>query len=189
MKERKYKEDYGFATTIDHRGREKREAVYQGDWYKYEKDASPSGRMIALMGGMLCLCICFFLIYMSLNSPSSRCIYVMPVTACALVPMVYWAMGLFVMWRAPEKMTRLQKENGAGRVLRSSVGCMVLLSMACIGDLVFMAFTLRERYLEEVLPFAFLLCSAACAMGSFLRIRDIYTHMAVMVSAKEGEEK
>lgn len=187
MKERKYKEDYGFSTTMDHRGREKREAVYRGDWYSYQGGGQTGSRTRIVSLILLAFCVAFFLIYMKLNSPSSRCMYVMPLAACALAPLAYWGMGVFAMWRAPERMTRLQKENGAGRVLRSSVGCAVLLGMACVGDLLFMLFSLKARFSEELLAFAMLLCAAMCAMGCFLRIREVYNQMVVVASEGTNE--
>lgn len=184
MKERKYKEDYGFSTTMDQRGREKRVAVYRGDWYSYQ-DGGKAGWIASLI--LMASCAAFFLIYMKLNSPSSRCMYVMPIAACALAPLAYWGMGVFAMWRAPEKMTRLQKENGAGRVLRSSVGCAVLLGTACVGDVFLMMFSLKARFSEELLAFAMLLCAAMCAMGCFLRIREVYNKMVVVASEGTNE--
>ena len=114
--------------------------------------------------------------------------YVLPISACALIVLVYWAMGLFAMWRAPEKMTRLQKENGMGRVLRSSVGCGVLLAMACVGDILFMLLTLKERFTEEILGFALLCCAAMAALGCFLRIREPYNKLR-SIAAKGGTDE
>lgn len=187
MKERKYKEDYGFSTTIDHRGREQRQAVYQGDWYCYQEGSNARDGALIMSLSLLLVCTVFFFLYMKLNSPSSRCMYVMPIAACALVTLAYWGMGVFSVWRAPEKMTRLQKENGLGRVLRSSVGCAVLLGMACVGDLFFMLLSLKTAFHEELFAFAMLLCAAMCAMGCFLRTRAVYGKM--MVVETEGASK
>jgi hypothetical protein len=47
-------------------------------------------------------------------------------------------------------MTRLQRENGVGRVLRSSVGCAVLTAMACAGDLIYVISAFRSRITAEL---------------------------------------
>ena len=39
-------------------------------------------------------------------------------------------MGLWTLFRAPRRMTRVQKETGVGRVLRSAAGCAVLILAA-----------------------------------------------------------
>ncbi len=187
MKERKYKEDYGFATTMDHRGKEKREAVYRGNWYSYRGEEAAGRKAFTSSLVHLLVCIGFYLLYMHLNTPSSRCMYVMPVAACALAPLAYWCMGLFSMRRNLKKMTRLEKENGVGRVLRSCVGCGVLVGLASIGDLLFVLFSLKGRWQEEIFGFAALLCFAMCAMGSFLRIRDTYHQMDEV--AKGGDSQ
>ena len=47
-----------------------------------------------------------------------------------------------------------------------------------------MILTLKARFQEELLAFAMLLCTAMCAMGCFLRMREVYSKMAV--EATEG---
>lgn len=174
MKERKYKEDYGFETYFDDKGREKRRTVYKGEWFR--TDAQDKNLKIRALIPFA-LCAASYLIYMKLNSPSGRCMYVLPLAACALIPLVYWAMGLFTLWRIPEKMTRLQKETAPGRVLRSSVGCGVLLSIACVGDIIFMLTSPAARQSGEITGFIFLAVSAASAMGGFIRARESYNRI------------
>lgn len=179
MKERKYKEDYGFRTFFTDKGREKREAVYQGDYFRFSGGPAECKTARAWALGTACLFLLFYLIYMRLNTPSGRCMYVMPVSACALLPFVYWCMGLFTLYRAPEKMTRLQKENGIGRVLRSSIGCTVLLFIACIGDVLYILIALKDRAGAELPGFALLCCAAVVALGCFLKARECYNRIIV----------
>ena len=177
MKERKYKEDYGFRTYIDKKGREKREAVYKGDYFRYRGGQEEKNKALVFAAVCTGLFLIFYIIYMKLSTPSAYCMYVLPLAACALIVLVYWIMGLFSMWRAPERMTRLQKENGIGRVLRSSVGCGVILLMASIGDIIYMLVSLKGSFAKEIPGFALLCCAAMAAMGCFLRIRDSYNHI------------
>lgn len=177
MKERKYKEDYGFRSYVDEKGREKREAVYKGDYFRYEGGQEEKKKCLVFAAVCTGLFLIFYLIYMKLSTPSAYCMYVLPLAACALIVLVYWCMGLFSMWRAPEKMTRLQKENGIGRALRSSVGCGILMLMACIGDIVYMLASLKGNFTKEIPGFALLCCAAMAAMGCFLRVRDSYNRI------------
>ena len=171
VKERKYKEDYGFETYFDDKGREKRRAVYRGEWHSLGK-GNENFRIRALIPFLLCAAS--YLIYMKLNTPGGRCMYVLLPAACGLIPLVYWAMGLFTLWRCPEKMTRLQCESGPGRVLRSAVGAGILLGAACIGDIIFMLASPAARESGELAGFAALAISAACALGGFIRAREVY---------------
>ena len=171
MKERRYKEDYGFETYFDDKGREKRRAVYKGEWFSM--DASDEKmKLSALL--RFALCAAAYLVYMKLNTPGGRCMYVLPLAACALIPLVYWAMGIFALWRNPAKMTRLQKESGPGRVLRSAIGVGVLLAMAVIGDIIFMLTSPSARENGELTGFVFLAIAAACAFGGFIRARAAF---------------
>lgn len=189
MKERKYKDDYGFHSYVDKRGRDRRDAVYQGDYFILEGGAAARKKMTAESLFFLLIFAVLYLVYMKLNTPSASCMYVLPITACALIVLVYWGMGVFAMWRAPEKMTRLQKENGVGRVLRSSVGCGILLAMACVGDLLLILTTLKERYADELPGFALLACAAMAALGCFLRVREAYRKIRTVPSSKGEKEQ
>jgi len=174
LKERKYKEDYGFETYFDDKGREKRRAVYKGDYF-----ALDAGDRKAKAAPFIpfALCAAFYLIYMKLNTHSGRCMYVLPLAACALIPLVYWAMGLVSSLRAPEKMTRLQMETGPGRILRSSVGAGVFLAMAAVGDVIFVLTSPTARQNGEIIGLCLLAAAAASALGGFTRARSAYNRI------------
>lgn len=186
MKERKYKEDYAVHTTFSDKGHEQQKVVYQGEYFRFRGGAQEKQRTLRWSLGCAGLFFLTYLIYMKLNTPSSRCMYVMPVAAVALIAFVYWCMGLFTLWRCPDRMTRLQKETGIGRVLRSCIGCAVLLAMACVGDIVYMLVSLKEQVPAEIPGFALLCCAAIAALSSFLRARDVYGRIAAC--AEKGEE-
>ena len=174
MKERRYKEDYGLETYFDDKGREKRRPVYRGKWYRLD-DNDADYRKKALLPFILCAAA--YLIYMKMNTPSGRCMYVLPLAACALIPLVYWAMGIVTLWRNPPAMTRLQKETGPGRVLRSAAGCGILLAMACVGDLIFALTSPFARESGELKGLVTLAASAACALGGFVRAKEVFNRI------------
>lgn len=179
MKERKYKEEYRIEVTMDQRGRDRRKAVYQGDDFYLPERAGKKW----VYAGMLTAYAFLYLFYMMLNSPGSHCIYVLPIAACAVIPSAYWAMGLFSMMRAPEKMTSTQKEKGIGRVMRSAMGCMILLLTACVGDVVFM---IRSgKWTAELPAFSLLACAGITALGAFRHVKGIYDAIRVVKHAKE----
>lgn len=179
MKERKYKEDYRIEVTMDERGRDRRRAVYQGDDFYLPENA---GRLWT-HAGMFAVYTALYLTYLLLNSPGSHCIYVLPIAACAVIPTAYWAMGLFAMLRAPKKMTSTQKEKGIGRVMRSAMGCMVLLLTACVGDVIFM---IRSGNMALEIPaFVLILCAGITALGAFRHVKGVYNAIRTVKHAKE----
>lgn len=186
MKERKYKDDYAIHTTFSDKGREQQNVVYQGEYFRFEGGTQEKYRSLRWSLGCAGIFFLSYLIYMKLNTPSSRCIYVMPIAAVALIVFIYWLMGLAALFRCPDQMTRLQKENSMGRILRSSIGCALLLGMACVGDIIYMLVSLKEQVSAEFPGFALLCCAAIAALSSFLRIREVYGKISVC--SKKGEE-
>lgn len=180
MKERKYKEDYSLRSFINEKGKEKREAVYQGDYFRFENGEKERKKLLIWAAGSALIFFLLYFAYMKMNTPGGRCMYVMPIAACALIPFVYWCRGLYALLRAPERMIRLQKENSTGRILRSCIGCALLLFMACLGDILFMIISLKNRAGEEVPGFALLCCAAVIALGTFLRIRESERRLQVI---------
>ncbi|MEE1199810.1 MAG: hypothetical protein U0L09_04085 [Christensenellales bacterium] len=184
MKERKYKEDYSFETYMDEKGREKRKVVYRGDWFRLDADVRK--RALVQSSATFLLFAAVYLFYLKLNTPGARCMYVLPIAACAVVPAVYWAMGLLSLTRLQDQITRLQKENGIGRVLRSSLGCGILMAVACLGDIVLLLSSTQELRGAEFPGFLLLCLGAASALGCFLRIRDVYNGIRKTLPASSG---
>lgn len=138
MKERKYKEDWYNETRFDEKtGKEKRVPVYRGDWYHL----SPEQTKRRLLAESLLPWIGFtvlVLLYLKLNFPGATTLYVFLPAGLSLFPALYWLLGIVVLFRTEEKMTRLQKENGIGRVLRSAAGCSICSFAALLGNIIFL---------------------------------------------------
>jgi len=175
VKERRYKEDYRLEEYIDERGREKRRAVYRGPYFAMDAEKRSAFLKAALPCAALFAAL--YLLYMKLSTPSAYCMYVLPVAACAVIPYLYWVMGLYTLIRAPLRMTRLQKETGAGRVLRSASACMFFIGAACAGDLIYMAVSLGSGFARELPGFALLLGAALCAAFCFGRAKAFFTQI------------
>ena len=76
--------------------------------------------------------------YYKLNFPGATILYVFLPAGFSLFPALYWALGIAGLFRTDEKMTRLRKENGVGRILRSAAGCAVCAFAALLGDIVYL---------------------------------------------------
>lgn len=185
MKERKYKGQYKLHTEMDEKGREKRVAVYQGDYYALDLTVEAKRAFFKRSLIVLAVFAVLYMAYLCLASPSSYCIYVLPFASAAMAPLVYCIMGMVSMLRAPQKMTSVQKEKGIGRVMRSFLGCMVLLFLASLGDLILMIRSQNAN--EEMIGFALLVCAAVTAVAGFRQTKEVYNHIRV-ISGGEGKK-
>ncbi len=176
MKERKYKTDWINEIRTDEKtGKEKTVPVYRGSWF--EVGSGQGKRTLVLCAllpwiGFLALVLVFF----RLDFPGSRALYVFLPAALSLFPCLYWAMGVWGLFRAPRKMTRVQKETGIGRVLRSAAACLILSCAALLGEIVFL-FAGGEAAREW--PGALMLLAAAVlAYGTVSQFRTINRHLS-----------
>lgn len=180
MKERKYKEDWANETRFDARGKEKRVPVYRGPLFSL-----PSGqdKRKLLLSALLpwALYLILILLYFRLDFPGARVLYVFLPAALGLFPCVYWAMGIWGVYRAPDRMTRLQKENGIGRVLRSAAGCTVCSAAALVGEAVFLISSGDAS--REWPGLLMLAASAALAFTAASRYRALHHHLSEERSA------
>lgn len=170
MKERKYKEDWINETRFDERGKETRVPVYRGSLFSLPPDQNRRKLLLyALLPwvGYVTLVILYF----RLDFPAARVMYVFLPAALGLFPCLYWALGVWALLRAPEKMTRLQKENGVGRVLRSAAGCLICSAATLIGETVFL---LSGGSASREWPGIIMLLSAAVlALGTVRAFRSM----------------
>ena len=185
MKERKYKEEYKLETQLDVKtGKPRQIPVYMGDYYHLEAGK----RAIAIACWLpLAAYLVLYAVYMLLDSPSARCIYVMPIAACATIPTLYAVLGALSALRAPQKMTRVERETGVGRVMRSMIGCGTVTALSCVGDAVFM---LRNGFAGEMHAFLMMLGACAAAWWGYARSRALYHSVTVIpgLAAKEAEK-
>lgn len=163
MKERKYKDDWYNEVSLDDRGREKRTPVYRGSWFRLPAAYPKKALLLRAALPWLCFAVLLFL-YFRLDFPGTRVLYVFLPAALALFPGLYWFLGIVSFLRAPEKMTRLQKETGIGRVLRSAVGCAVFCCAALVGDLVLLCTGAAGEWPGTLLILAAALTALAAAL-------------------------
>ena len=124
-------------TRFDEQGNEKRVPVYRGSLFSLPAGQEKKKLLLSALlpwAGFLAL----LLLYFRLDFPGARILYVFLPAGLSLFPCLYWAMGVWGLYRAPQEMTRLQKETGIGRVLRSAAACAILSCAALVGELVFL---------------------------------------------------
>lgn len=183
MKERKYKEEYKLVTRLDEKtGKPKQIPVYIGDYYETAADRRTMALdcLPWLAGFIAC-----YGVYMALSSPSSYCIYVLPFACCAIIPLLYACIGAMNALRLKGKMTRVQKETGIARLMRSFIGCSVFTALAVLGDVIFM---FRNGFAGEWLAALLLAAASVSAWSGFARMRRIYNAMTV-IPGRAAQEK
>lgn len=175
MKERKYKGDWVNETRTDtETGREKTVPVYRGSWFTVQSGQSRQQLILRAFLPWACF-VALVLLYFRLDFPGARVLYVFLPAALSLFPCLYWAMGIWGLFRAPDRMTRVQKETGIGRVLRSAAACVILSFAALIGELVFLiAGADAAREWPGVLM---LLCAGVTAFGTAAFFRAVERHL------------
>lgn len=184
MKERKYKEEYKLITQLDKKGNPCQIPVYMGDYYAYAQKTTRKERARIVLPWYAGFTACYF-VYMMLGSPSSYCIYVLPFACCAIVPLLYASLGTANTLRFTGKMTRVQKETGIARLMRSFIGCGVFTALAVLGDVIFM---FRNGFAGEWLAALLLAAASVSAWSGFAKVRRIYNAMTV-IPGRAAQEK
>ena len=170
MKERKYKDRYQIVTTVDPRtGRERREARYNGEYYRFPPGTPAARRRAALPGAALALYWVLALAYLRLGNATTRCLYALPPFLIGLLPGFYALMGLWAMLKAPERMTIVQRENGPGRLTRAALGCGVFTALGAAGGIVFLS--LSGQWAASWIDAPLAVAAAAAAWLAFAAAR------------------
>lgn len=185
MKERKYKEEYKLVTQLDEKtGKPRQVPVYMGDTYAHAEGVTRGKLAAAALPWLAGFALCYGA-YMMLGSPSSYCIYVLPLACCAILPLLYACLGAANMLRFTGRMTRVQKETGVARLMRSFIGCGAFTALAVLGDMVFM---LRSGFAGEWPAALLLALSSMCAWCGFAKARRIHNAMTV-IPGRAAQEK
>ncbi|MBR6706869.1 MAG: hypothetical protein IKI84_09345 [Clostridia bacterium] len=185
MKERKYINDWVNEVRLDEKtGRDRRVPVYTGIWYKTD---AKSGSLAVSRGTCLIpFAVCFVLtiLFFIADDAATRSLPVFLPAAAALFPMFYWALGVWSLLRLKERFTRVQREKSYGRIMHSSMGCMICLGIAFVGNI--------SRILAngpvpgDITGSAALLCAAAAAFLAFRHQRIMEGHIKEYKETGDG---
>ena len=165
VKEKRYRDDWAAEVSLDERsGKDRLTPIYRGTWYFLPV----ASRKSALRQTGLCFLafLAGWVLFLLLDFPGTRVLYVFLPLALAVFPLVYWGMGLYTLARLPGKMTRLQKEKSLGRILHSSAGAGILAGTSFLGEMIFHLETQTPR---SGFPgsFLLLLCVFAASLSAY----------------------
>ncbi len=174
MKERRYMDDWVNEVRLDEKtGRDRRVPVYTGVWYTL--DAAPGMSAALAVWAPFLVCAGLLALFFLLDDAGTRSLPVFLPAAFALFPLMYWGLGVWTVSRIRGRFTRLQREKGYGRMLRSSLGCVIFLGVAALADLVRMV---TAGGPEQDLPgWLALLGAFLAALLAFSRQRRLERHI------------
>lgn len=155
-------------------GKEKRVPVYQGSWFRVGSGQSRQELILRSLLPWICY-LALVLLFFRLDFPGARILYVFLPAALSLFPCLYWAMGVWGLLRAPDKMTRVQKETGIGRVLRSAAACAILSCAALAGEIIFLLSGADS--VRGASGLLMLLAAAVISFGTSAFFRTVYRQL------------
>ncbi len=128
--------EYENTPAINKKGKITTEVVYKGDYYCNDNiNKKQQLRYYILLFSVMILA---FLMNGILESESSKIIYIALPYMCCFLPFAYIIMGIYRLWKNPDKMEKIQKERSYDRLLRSSVGILVLSILSIIGSVIYL---------------------------------------------------
>ena len=176
MKERRYKKEYRIVTDVDPRtGKARETAVYAGEYFRFPQGSpAPRARALRLLP-WVAACWLLMLAHLRLGRVTSHCIYALVPFMAGVLPGAYALMGLWALYRCPERMTVIQRENGPGRLTRSALGCGTFCAAGAVGCAVYLSVSGQwpAGWSEPLLA----ACAAAAAFMAFARARRDYRQL------------
>ncbi len=165
MKQKRYADDYETVVTTDEKGRERRTAVYRGDYYAFALDDASvrNFRLNSLLLAAIAVALhtaggCVG------NAGMYRFFVALPYVG-AFFPLVYLVSGALRLPKTAERMTRDVLGHSYGRAKTASCSALVLAGMTVLGELACLLFFLEEGALLR--ECVFLLCEALTAAACY----------------------
>ncbi len=143
MSMRKYTNDYEIVSTMDDKGREKRKAVYRGDYFEIEQDEE---RLLNFRRSSFFLVglILFFQISMGfINNQGMNQIYVAFPYVFTFFPLMYLVAGIISLPKEKRNYRRDEVGLSFDRLKSSSKALLFLLGVGIIGEIIFLLFGLK----------------------------------------------
>ena len=164
MKARRYKKSWDIVPGLDEvTGKDRLDVRYSGDWFLCDR---PPKEWALKAAAPVAVHAAATLAYLIAARATDRCMYALMPVLLGLFPGLYALMGLYGLYRCPRRMTIVQRENGPGRLVRSSLGCTVLSAAATAGCAVCLTVNGRwtDGWYEPLL-------TAVAALGALTALR------------------
>lgn len=149
MSMRKYVDDYEIVLEEDEKGRERKKAVYRGNYYEVEIDK------ISLKKFKWYNIILFFLILVLhisagfINNQGMYRFFIALPYVAAFLPFYFMATGIFRLPTDKRKFRRDEVDLSFIRVKKASTYLLILFGMSILGEIIFLIFFANNDYQLE----------------------------------------
>ncbi len=116
----------------------RREYRYVGDWYSLKSEAIRLARLKVYMTILFVVFAVLFFVGAFLNTGASHGIYTGPTSLLMLVPLIYWADGIWNLLTAQEKMPKRKFIYGYRRMDHSMRGMRIMAFLQGIGEVLYL---------------------------------------------------
>ena len=148
---RKYVDDYEIVVEEDEKGREKKKAVYRGNYYevKIEKISLTRFKWYNIILFVIILAVQIAGGFIN-NQGMYRFYITLPYVA-AFLPLYFIAMGVFRLPKEKRKFRRDEVDLSFKRIKKASTFLLILFGMGILGEVIFLIFFTNNGYQLEFL--------------------------------------
>jgi hypothetical protein len=165
---RRYADDYEIGYEIDQKGREKKVAVYRGQYFEVNIEEAQLVRFKRICLVLVLLIIAFQIGSGFVANRGMYKFYVAMPYVFAFLPLYYLAAGAS---RLPSQKRKLRRDEvglSFDRMKKASVSLLILMVAGVIGEVIFLLWFAEPGWVQE---YIFLTLQVLSALGSFLIIR------------------
>jgi len=128
----------GVAVDRKHGGRQRRELVYVGDYYRFELSSRQRKRLLWCCALSCAVAAAAYLALNFFPFTATALAYVGVPLLLALLPLIYLLIGVVCLCTTPEKMTVRNLYSSVRRMKRSVSVMLAFVSLTLMGDIVFL---------------------------------------------------
>lgn len=165
MKRKLYRALYETKTVIDSdTGKDRKQARYIGPYFLMEQGLPVRRKAVCFLALAALVYIAAFLACGFLNTPGSRCFYVLPFWLFMPFPWFYWVLAIHRLYKLSDRITAIDKDESLDSIPRCAYALVILGILYALGDLLFMALGgAGDRLWTEVAGLAMILLGSLAA--------------------------
>jgi len=148
---KKYVDDYEIVTEEDEKGREKRRAVYRGNYYEVEIAKISWSKFKWFNIILLVMILSFHIAGGFINNQGMYQFFIALPYVAAFLPLYFIATGILRIPTKKKQLRRDQVELSFERVKKASTYLLLLFGMSILGEVIFLIFFENKGYQMESL--------------------------------------
>ena len=168
---KRYADDYETVVTVDENGKEKRIAVYHGDYYEIGLE---SAGILQFKKSTILLLAAFLVFHISAgfvgNQGSYQFFIALPYVL-AFFPLIYLTAGVFHLPKEKRKFRRDEIGLSFDRMKKSSFAILIFLTMGVLGEIAYLLFFQTQRLLSTEFLYLALEVLAVVAVYFIIRLQ------------------